>query len=86
MFLINSEKEKRLFYERCFDAHQQILKTKHNDNLQKELDETTSYGNLYNVKMYTGAELSYVTNGQNVPDDIEVFDTQRIVKKLLGGN
>lgn len=40
MFLINSEKEKRLFYERCFDAHQQILKTKHNDNLQKELDET----------------------------------------------
>ena len=51
-----------------------------------KLDETTSYGNLYNVKMYTGAELSYVTNGQNVPDDIEVFDTQRIVKKLLGGN
>lgn len=51
-----------------------------------KLDETTSYGNLYNVKMYTGAEISYVTNGQNVPDDIEVFDTQRIVKKLLGGN
>lgn len=51
-----------------------------------KLDETTSYGNLYNVKMYTGADLSYVTNGQNVPDDIEVFDTQRIVKKLLGGN
>ena len=51
-----------------------------------KLDETTSYGNLYNVKMYTGADISYVTNGQNVPDDIEVFDTQSIVKKLLGGN
>lgn len=51
-----------------------------------KLDETTSYGNLYNIKMYTGADLSYITNGQNVPDDIEVFDTQRIVKKLLGGN
>ena len=40
MFLVNSEKEKRLFYERCFDAHQQIIKTTFDENLQKELDET----------------------------------------------
>ena len=51
-----------------------------------KLDETTTYGNLLNIKLYSGADLSYVTNGQNVPDDIEVFDTQKIVKKLLGGN
>lgn len=51
-----------------------------------KLDETTTYGNLLNVKLYSGAELSYTTNGQNVPDDIEVFDTQKIVKQLLGGN
>ena len=38
------------------------------------------------VKLYSKADLSYVTNGQNVPDDIEVFDTQKIVKQLLGGN
>ena len=25
-----------------------------------------------------------MTSGQNVPDDIEVFDTQKIVKQLLG--
>lgn len=51
-----------------------------------KLDETTAYGNLLNVKLYSGADLSYMTNGQNVPDDIEVFDTQKIVKQLLGGN
>jgi flagellar biosynthesis protein FlhF len=51
-----------------------------------KLDETTSYGNMLNIKLYSGAELSYVTCGQNVPDDIEVFDTQKIVKCLLGGN
>ena len=51
-----------------------------------KLDETTTYGNLLNIKLYSGADLSYTTNGQNVPDDIEVFDTQKIVKKLLGGN
>lgn len=50
-----------------------------------KLDETTCYGNIYNMKMYTGADLSYSTNGQNVPDDIEVFDTQKMVKLLLGG-
>lgn len=51
-----------------------------------KLDETTTYGNLLNIKLYSDAELSYVTNGQNVPDDLEVFDTQKIVKKLLGGS
>ncbi len=50
-----------------------------------KLDETSTYGNILNIRMYSGAELSYITNGQNVPDDIEVFDTQKIVKQLLGG-
>ncbi len=50
-----------------------------------KLDETSSYGNLLNIKLYADADLSYVTIGQNVPDDIEVFDTQKIVRQLLGG-
>lgn len=50
-----------------------------------KLDETSSYGNMLNIKLYADADLSYVTTGQNVPDDIEVFDTQKIVKQLLGG-
>lgn len=49
-----------------------------------KLDETSTYGNLLNIKLYSDAELSYTTNGQNVPDDIELFDTQKIVKQLLG--
>ena len=49
------------------------------------LDETTTLGNLLNLKLYTGASLSYVTYGQNVPDDIEEFNPQSTVKKLLGG-
>lgn len=50
-----------------------------------KLDETYSYGTIYNLKMHTNANLSYVTNGQNVPDDIDTFKPQQIVKKLLGG-
>ena len=50
-----------------------------------KLDETTALGNLLNLKLYTGAELSYVTCGQNVPDDIVNFNPQKTVKQLLGG-
>ncbi len=50
-----------------------------------KLDETTSFGNLLNLKLYTGASLSYVTCGQNVPDDIDKFNPQKTVKQLLGG-
>lgn len=50
-----------------------------------KLDETTCFGNILNLKLYTDADLSYLTCGQNVPDDIEKLDAQRIVKQLLGG-
>ena len=50
-----------------------------------KLDETSSYGNLLNLRMYTGSTLSYVTYGQDVPDDIDTFNAQGTVKKLLGG-
>jgi flagellar biosynthesis protein FlhF len=50
-----------------------------------KLDETTTFGNLMNLKLYTGASISYVTYGQNVPDDIEKFNPQKTVKQLLGG-
>ncbi len=50
-----------------------------------KLDETSTYGNLLNLKLHTGADLSYVTYGQSVPDDIRPFNPQSTVKNLLGG-
>ena len=51
-----------------------------------KLDETGCIGNIFNIKMFTGANLSYATFGQNVPDDIIKIDPQNIAKQLLGGN
>ncbi len=51
-----------------------------------KLDETTCFGNILNLKLYTGRELSYVTYGQNVPEDIDRFNPQSTVKSILGGN
>ncbi|MBO5372499.1 MAG: flagellar biosynthesis protein FlhF [Lachnospiraceae bacterium] len=50
-----------------------------------KLDETTTYGNILNIKLYSGAEVAYIASGQSVPDDIEVLNSQKIVKRLLGG-
>ena len=42
-----------------------------------KLDETTSLGNLLNVKLYTDTDIAFVTCGQNVPEDIERFNPDR---------
>ncbi len=51
-----------------------------------KLDETSSAGAMLNIKMKTKCPLSYVTWGQNVPDDIGEIDPQKVAKQLLGGN
>lgn len=58
--------------------------TKYNIIFTK-LDETAAYGNLLNLKLATGAMLSYLAWGQNVPDDISEVNAQEIAKHLLGG-
>lgn len=50
-----------------------------------KLDETTTLGNLINVKLHMDTPIAYVTCGQNVPDDIEYFNPQKTVKQILGG-
>ncbi len=49
-----------------------------------KLDETPVYGNILNTKCYSDKSLSYITNGQNVPDDIEIANVERLSKNLLG--
>jgi len=58
--------------------------TKYNVIFTK-LDETSALGNIFNIKMLTGASLSYTTFGQSVPDDISKLNPQAIAKQLLGG-
>ena len=57
----------------------------HSDEPAGQLDETEALGNLYNMKIRTRADMSYITCGQDVPEDIEEFSPQNTVKQLLGG-
>ncbi|MEE1038162.1 MAG: flagellar biosynthesis protein FlhF [Eubacterium sp.] len=82
VFLVVSASTKYRDLTRIADTYKEIADYK---LIFTKLDETSTIGNIYNLKMYTGASLSYVTCGQNVPDDIEFFNPQTTVKQLLGG-
>jgi flagellar biosynthesis protein FlhF len=49
-----------------------------------KLDEATGLGNVLPVLRSSGLPLSYLTDGQNVPDDIEVADGHRLARLILG--
>ena len=49
-----------------------------------KLDEAIGFGVILNSLQEAGARLSYVTTGQDVPDDIEVGDASRVVDLILG--
>ncbi len=49
-----------------------------------KIDETSSLGIIINIAHLTKKPLSYITVGQNVPDDIEVADINKIINSLLG--
>lgn len=49
-----------------------------------KLDETGSYGPLFNVLNDFPLKLSYITNGQNVPDDLLLTTREQIIGMLLG--
>jgi len=50
-----------------------------------KLDETVRLGNVFNVVSELGIPVSYFTVGQNVPDDIELAQAGKFVKRLMEG-
>ena len=54
------------------------------DLIITKLDETDEIGNVVNISYYAKKPIAYLTNGQNVPADIEVFNKQKYITELLG--
>ena len=49
-----------------------------------KLDETTTYGSLYNIERHAKKPLRFITTGQNVPDDIQDVTKKQILNLILG--
>ena len=82
VFLVLSATTKYRDLQKIADCYGKIAKY---ELIFTKLDETEAVGNLLNMKLYTGAQIAYVTCGQNVPDDMEMFNPQKTVKQILGG-
>ncbi|MBC7959347.1 MAG: flagellar biosynthesis protein FlhF [Vallitaleaceae bacterium] len=82
VYLVLSLATKYKDLEKITDAYRDISSYK---LIFTKLDETSCYGNILNIKLKTDAMLSYVTFGQNVPDDISEVNVHEIAKKILGG-
>jgi len=50
-----------------------------------KLDETNSYGPVLNVAVESGLPISYVTNGQMVPEDIALATPGYLADLVMGG-
>ncbi|MBQ9566369.1 MAG: hypothetical protein IJU98_12360 [Synergistaceae bacterium] len=48
-----------------------------------KLDETISYGAIFNIQQVMGCPVSFLTAGQNVPKDIETASGSRIAEFLM---
>lgn len=54
--------------------------------LVTKLDEATGLGNLLSLTRQVKMPVSYVTDGQNVPDDIRVATSRNLAEMILGLN
>lgn len=55
-----------------------------NNVIITKLDETTTYGSILNILECTGKPLSFVTVGQNVPDDFKRLNKEDVCNLILG--
>ena len=49
-----------------------------------KLDETTTFGNIANQLCRSKIPISYFTNGQEVPEDIEIATLEKLVNLMMG--
>jgi flagellar biosynthesis protein FlhF len=56
----------------------------YNNVIVTKLDETSSYGSILNILDAAKKPLSFITTGQNVPDDIKIISASEVSSLILG--
>lgn len=56
----------------------------YNNVIITKLDETSTYGSILNIVKSAKKPISFITTGQNVPDDIKLLTAEEITKLILG--
>ncbi len=56
----------------------------YNNIIITKLDETCTYGSIVNICYKAKAPIGFFTTGQNVPDDIKVYELEEITSLIMG--
>lgn len=72
-------------FAECFEAARRFQPSKPQKYLFTKLDEAVNLGTLFNLMFHAPKTMSYITTGQNVPDDIELTDPKRLTTLMLRG-
>jgi flagellar biosynthesis protein FlhF len=72
-------------FTECLDSVQRFQASKPQKYLFTKIDEACNLGTVFNLMFHAPKTLSYITTGQNVPDDIELADPNRLTTLMLRG-
>jgi len=57
-----------------------------NSIILSKLDEAVTFGNLINIPVYTNLPIGYITDGQNIPGNIETARSEKLADLILKRN
>lgn len=66
------------------DIYQQFDHIPNKEVIFTKVDETRQYGSMLNIALTHHIPIAYITNGQNVPDDIVIPSSQQISDLIIG--
>ena len=69
--------------ENMLDASARFGMINYDNIIFTKVDEATGFGSMYDVIDHVGKPISYLTNGQNVPNDIEDANPGRIARLIM---
>lgn len=72
-------------FTECLDAVQRFGKSNPQKYLFTKIDEACNLGTIFSLVHHEPKPLSYITTGQNVPDDIELAEADRLTTLMLRG-
>ncbi len=91
LMAVDSSIEKQLVlsattkFTECLDAVQRFQPSNPQKYLFTKLDEACNLGTIFSLMFHEPKPLSYITTGQNVPDDIEFAEPERLTTLMLRG-
>ncbi len=72
-------------FTECLDAVQRFQNSNPQKYLFTKIDEACNLGTVFSLLYHEPKPLSYITTGQNVPDDIELAEPERLTNLMLRG-